>query len=183
MSKKKKNIKKASTSKLKNQSQTLNDYSLEQLITMPITKVLELMLNDPEYAAFAYPYHVVMEVHSFIDEYKDHQAKCLSNLMSDLRSSGILDGNTFTMDQRATTVIKATARTASFKQLDVYKSQAASMLKKLEGAAELMEEILISHPDMDTYHKSVLRDVMLEAKFRLTHTFELLNHKDGDTNA
>ena len=178
---KKKNSKKPAVHK-KNVDARLEDYSLDQLVTMPIIKVLELMMKDPKYKDFAYPYHVVMEVHSFIDEYKDHQAKCLSNLMADLKSSGILNGNTFTMDKRATTVIKATAKTASFKQLDTYKTQAKGMLEKLDGAAKLMEEAFESHPDMDTYNKTVLRDVVLEARFRLTQTFDFLTRKGADVN-
>lgn len=179
--KKKKTVKKNPQAPQK-RVRKLDDYSLEQLVTMPITKVLELMMNEPAHKDFAYPYHVVMEVHTFIDSYKDHQARCLANLMSDLASSGIMNGNTFTMDKRATTVIKATAKTASFKQLDSFKAQAEDMLRKLEGAEEMMEEAFLSHPDMDAYSKTVLRDVMMEAKFRLRTTFDFLTHKDGESD-
>lgn len=177
--KKKKPVKKTPQAP-KKKVRMLDDYSLEQLVTMPITKVLELMMNDPAHKDFAYPYHVVMEVHSFIDSYKDHQAKCLANLMEDLASSGIMNGNTFTMDRRATTVIKATAKTASFKQLDSFKAQAEDMMHKLESAEQMMEEAFKSHPDMDAYSKTVLRDVMMEARFRLRQTFAFLVTKEDD---
>ena len=172
MSKKKHN-KKTPKQQPRRAAKKLADFSLAQLATMPMSKVVNLMMDDKEYRAFAYPFSVICETHDFVDRYEKLQSKCLMNLMSDLKNAGIMDGTTFTMDRRATSVIKATAKTASFKQLDTYKARASEMYQKLLRAEEL-EEIALSQSDMDDSRKSTIRMVMLDAKKRMQTTFEFL---------
>ncbi|MBR2705285.1 MAG: hypothetical protein IKE91_07435 [Clostridia bacterium] len=176
---KKKNTKKTTALKPKKKP-TLNDYTLEQLVTMPPDAVIKLMLNDPANKDFAYPYRVVMDVYAFIGRYKAHQEKCLKNLMGDLRSANIMQGSTFTLDRRATEIIKATAQTASFKQLDTYYKQAEEMLKKLDHAQELMEEAFKARPDIDDFRRNVLRNVIWDVRIYLKMQFNFLTDEEVD---
>ncbi len=154
-------------------AKTLHDYSALQLAVMPKSMLLELMLDDEQNRALAYPYSVMDEVHEFIDSYKMLQSSCLAKLMADLESSGVMNGTTITMDRRATSVIKATAKTASFKQLDSYKAKASEMYKKLLRATELLE-VALSQSPMEDSRKEALRMVMSDTKKRLQATFDFL---------
>lgn len=170
---KKKNGKKTPKQQPCKVAKTLNNFSVEQLATMEKSKLLDLMLNDEQNRAFAYPYSIICEVHEFIDSYKKLQDKCFANLVADLQSSGLMNGSTFTMDRRATSVIKATAKTASFKQLDTYKAQTTEMYHKLLCAEELLA-IALGQSTMESSRKEAIHMVMYDAKKRLKETFDFL---------
>ena len=147
----KKKHKKTPKQQPRKDAKTLHDYSALQLAVMPKSMLLELMLDDEQNRALAYPYSV----------------------MADLESSGVMNGTTITMDRRATSVIKATAKTASFKQLDSYKAKASEMYKKLLRATELLE-VALSQSPMENSRKEALRMVMSDTKKRLQATFDFL---------
>ncbi len=168
MSKKKKLPVKRAKVLPKKQKPKLEDYTLEQLVTMPTKQVIGLMKEDPTAKDFAESYDILMEVCTFLGRYGDLQNRCMESLMRNLKKAGCMDGNNIlSMNQKANTTIQQTTNTTSYQKLMLLKAMAETMRKKLEKAESIIEAAFEAHPELDSFRKTIIRNVLYSTKIIL----------------
>ena len=154
--------------------------SLNELLTIPTNQIVQMLIeaDDGLRADFAYPYKVLCEAYDLVEKYDNLRSFMLAQLMNQL---GFVNttGGTIKFTKDVTNIIKDTAKTPAYKEMEGYPAKARELLGRLYKATALMEKAFENHPEMEDYKKSMMRNCMAEASQLLIGRFELVSKEEG----